>query len=265
MVAVGAITAVSGSARRSLSLSSGVPMSLNAVEELNRTAPGASGGRATGLVGADDEITGTVTIVVADDHSLVRSAVRMVLEAEPDFEVVAEAGDLRTAVRKVLGFKPSVVVLDLNMPDGSSLESIPEFRGVSPRTAIVVLTMEHGTRIARAAIRAGACAFVPKEAADCELVDAIRAASHGQRYLDPQLGSRIATENEDMPGALDGLAERELEVLKLIALGYTNTEISEELCLSVRTVEAYRLRIQRKTHERSRADMVRYAREHHLI
>jgi two-component system response regulator NreC len=189
----------------------------------------------------------------------------MVLEAEPDFEVVAEAGDLRNAVRKVLGYKPSIVVLDLHMPDGSSLESIPELREASPRTAVVVLTMEHETRIARAAIRAGAMAFVPKEAADRELVDAIRAASHGQRYLDPHLGGRIATENGETPGLLNGLSERELDVLKLIALGYTNTEVSHELCLSVRTVEAYRLRIQRKTHERSRAEMVRYAREHALI
>jgi len=213
----------------------------------------------------DDEINDTVTIVLADDHSLVRSALRMVLEAEPDFEVVAEAGDVRTAVRKVLGYKPSVIVLDLYMPDGSSLEAIPELRDVSPRTAIVVLTMDDKPHTARAAIRAGASAFVPKEAADTELVDATRAASHGHSYLDPQLGGRIATENEDKPGAPDGLSRREREVLKLIALGYTNTEISDELALSVRTVEAYRGRIQRKTHERSRAEMVRYAREHGLI
>jgi two-component system response regulator NreC len=240
-------------------------MSPDAVKELNRSERDASGKSATGLLDPPEEITGTVTIVVADDHSLVRRALRMVLEAEPDFEVVAEAGDVRSAVRKVLGYKPSVVVLDLNMPDGSSLEAIPELLEVSPRTAIVVLTMDDEPHIARAAIRAGASAFVPKEAADTELVDATRAASHGQSYLDPQLGGRIATESEEMPGAPDGLRERELEVLKLIALGYTNTEISHELALSVRTVEAYRARIQRKTHERSRAEMVSYAREHHLI
>ena len=240
-------------------------MSPSALEEPNRTVSDGAPIDATGPVDAQDEITGTVTIVVADDHSLVRSALRMVLEAEPDFEVLAEAGDVRTAVRKVLGYKPSVVVLDLHMPDGSSLEAIQELQEVSPRTAIVVLTMEHEPRIARAAIRAGAKAFVPKEAADTELVDAIRAASHGQRYLDPELGGRIVTENGEMPGALNGLSERELDVLKLIALGYTNTEISHELSLSVRTVEAYRLRIQRKTHERSRAEMVCYARKHRLI
>ena len=240
-------------------------MSPTAVQEPNRTAPDASAADATGLLGASDETAVTVTIVIADDHSLVRSAVRIVLEAEPDFEVVAEAGDLRNAVRKVLGYKPSVVVLDINMPDGPSLKAIPELREVSPRTAIVVLTMEHEPRIARAAICAGAMAFVPKEAADSELVDAIRAVSHGQRYLDPELGGRIATENGEMLGGPDGLSERELEVLKLIALGYTNTEISHELSLSVRTVEAYRGRIQRKTHERSRAELVCYAREHRLI
>jgi two-component system response regulator NreC len=160
-----------------------------------------------------------VTIVVADDHQLVRRAIRMVLEAEPDFEVVGEAGDVRTAVRKVLGYKPSVVVLDLNMPDGSSLDAIPELHEVSPRTAIVVLTMDDEPLIACAAIRAGASAFVPKEAADSELVDATRAASHGQSYLDPQLGGRIATENDEPSGAPDGLSGRELEVLKLLALG----------------------------------------------
>ena len=205
-----------------------------------------------------------LTIVLADDHAVVRSAVRSVLEAEVGFEVVAEAGDIDAAIRKVNAYKPSVVVLDLNMPGGSSVEAIPRLLEVSPRSAIVVLTMDDSLESARAALRAGALGFALKEAADTELVDAVHAAVRGHKYLDPHIGSRVAVEREVI-GRPDNLSVRELEVLKLIALGYTNHEIARELYLSVRTVESHRSHLQHKIDTTTRAEVVTYAREHSLV
>jgi two-component system response regulator NreC len=206
----------------------------------------------------------TLTIVLADDHAIVRSAVRNVLEAEDAIDVVAEAGDIAAALRKVNAYKPSVLILDLNMPDGSSIEALERFREISPATAIVVLTMDDSLAEARVALRAGASGFVLKEAADTELVDAVWAAAHGHRYLDPHLGARAATEREygELPDHLSG---RELEVLRLIALGYTNREIADHLGLSVRTIESHRSHLQHKTATSTRAEVSRYAREHHLV
>ena len=206
-----------------------------------------------------------VRIVLADDHAVVRGALRRVLEANEGFEVVAEAGDVDTALRKVRGHKPHVLVLDVNMPGGSSLGAIPSFLEASPDTAIVVLTMEASPQLARRALRAGALAFVLKEAADTELEAAIRAALAGHPYLDPQLGARVATEPEPTTGAPDGLSDRELEVLRLLALGHTNAEIANDLFLSVRTVESHHSHIQHKIGRTSLADLVAYARERGLF
>jgi two-component system response regulator NreC len=195
----------------------------------------------------------------------VRSALRALLEAEAEFEVVAEARDVDESVRKVLAYKPNVIVLDLSMPGGSSLTAIPQMRQASPATAIVVLTMENEPRFAREALRAGALGFVLKEAADAELVAAVRAALQGRRYLNPQLGGLIASAPETPPGPPDNLTEREVEVLTLVALGYTNAEISQQLYLSVRTVESHRAHIQQKAGRTNRAELVAYAREHGLL
>lgn len=202
---------------------------------------------------------------MADDHTIVRSALRALLEAETGFEVVAEAGDVDESVRKVLAYKPDVIVLDLSMPGGSSLAAIPRMLSASPQTAIVVLTMEDEPRFAREALRAGALGFVLKEAADTELVEAVRAATRGLRYLNPQLGGMIAAAPERPPGPPDNLSEREVEVLRLVALGHTNAEISDRLYLSVRTVESHRSHIQRKAGVSTRAELVAYAREHGLL
>ena len=204
-------------------------------------------------------------IVLADDHAIVRSALRALLEAESEFEVVAEAGDVDESVRKVLAYKPNVIVLDLSMPGGSSLTAIPRMLEVSPDTRIVVLTMENEPRFAREALRAGALGFVLKDAADAELVAAVHAALQGQRYLNPQLGGLIASAPESPPGPPDNLTEREVEVLKLVAMGYTNAEISQQLYLSVRTVESHRAHIQQKAGRSTRAELVAYAREHGLL
>jgi len=211
------------------------------------------------------DATGGMTIVLADDHTVVRSGLRMLLDAEDGLQVVAEAGDVAEAVRKVRAYKPDVLVLDLSMPGGPSLAAFPSLQEASPRTAIVVLTMEDEPRFARAALRAGALGFVLKEAADTELVEAVNAAGAGVRYLNPQLGALIAAEPEASTALPDGLSEREGEVLRLVVLGHTNTEIAQKLFLSVRTVESHRAHIQQKAGATTRADLVAYARKHGLL
>lgn len=203
--------------------------------------------------------------MLADDHTIVRSALRALLESEGEFEVVAEAGEVEEAVRKVLAYKPDVIVLDLSMPGGPSLDAIPRMLEASPQTAIVVLTMENEPRFAREAFRAGALGFVLKEAADTELVAAVNAAVGGLRYLNPQLGGLLAMAPDAPAGPPDGLTEREADVLRLVALGHTNAEISEQLYLSIRTVESHRARIQQKVGRTTRAELVAYARERGLL
>lgn len=212
--------------------------------------------------GQDPAGSGATTIVLADDHTVVRNALRMLLDAEEGFEVVAEAGDADTAKRYVLGHKPAVLVLDLNMPGRPSLEAIPEIRAASPATQIVVLTMQNEPAFARKALQAGVKGYVLKEAADTELVQAVRSAAAGQTYLQPSLGARLAAEPE---APADDLSEREREVLRLIALGHTNAEIAEQLFLSIRTVESHRAHIQQKLGLSGRSELVRYALERHLI
>ncbi len=204
-----------------------------------------------------------IRLVLADDHAVVRSGLRMLLDSEPDFEVVAEASNIEDARRYVRGHHPKVLVLDLNMPGGSSLEAIPILREESPDTQIVVLTMQQEPAFAREALGAGALGYVLKEAADDELVEAVRNAAAGESYLNPKLGARIAS--EPPPGPPDDLSEREVDVLRLIALGHTNSEIAEQLFLSVRTVETHRSHIQQKLRLSTRAELVNYALKRKLI
>jgi two-component system response regulator NreC len=203
------------------------------------------------------------TIVLADDHTVVRSALRLLLDAEPGFEVVAEAGDADTAVRYVRGHKPTVLILDLNMPGRSSLEAVPDIRQASPQTEIVVLTMQNEPAFARRALQAGVRGYVLKEAADADLVQAVRSAAAGDTYLQPALGARLAAGAETQ--ASDELSERERDVLSLIALGHTNAEVAEQLYISIRTVESHRAHIQQKLRLSSRAELVRYALERGLV
>jgi two-component system, NarL family, response regulator NreC len=206
-----------------------------------------------------------ITIVLADDHQVVRSGLRLLLESEPDFQVVAEAGDVSTTERRLGAYHPRVLILDLNMPGEPSLPAIPRLRKGAPETQIVVLTMQSDPAFAREALRAGAIGYVLKEAADSELVQAVRMAAEGRTYLNPELGARLAAEPPTPHGPPDDLSARELEVLRLIALGHTNSEIAARLYLSVRTVESHRAHIQQKTRRTSRADLVAYAREHNLF
>jgi len=213
----------------------------------------------------ESSMTAPITIVIADDHKVVRAGLRLLLEAEEGFEVVGEAGEVDGAERRVTAFHPRVLILDLNMPGESSLAAIPRLRAGAPDTQIVILTMQSDPAFAREALRAGAIGYVLKEAADTELVQAVRLAADGRTYLNPELGARLAAEPPSPAGPPDDLSARELEVLKLIALGHTNGEIAEKLFLSVRTVESHRAHIQQKTRRTTRADLVAYAREHDLL
>ena len=222
----------------------------------------AQAGSATGAVRADRSQT---TVVVADDHTVVRQGLRLLIDNEDGLQVIAEAGTVTDAERLTRAHRPSVLVLDLNMPGGSSLEAIPRLREHSPGTAIVVLTMQDDPAFAREALQAGALGFVLKEAADEELLEAIRLAADGDTYLNPRLGARIAAQPPQPSGRPDALTDRELEVLRLIALGFTNTEIATQLFLSTRTIETHRAHIQQKLGRTTRAELVRYALEHKLV
>ena len=204
-----------------------------------------------------------IRVVIADDHAVVRRGLRHVLEAECGFEIVAEAEDIEGARRYLRGHRPDVLVLDLNLPGGLSLGDIPAIRAECPGTQIVVLTMQNEPAYARQALGAGALGYVLKEAAEAELVEAIRRASVGDSYLNPRLGARVAA--EPPPGPPDGLSDREVEVLRMVALGHTNAEIAEQLFLSVRTVETHRAHLQQKLRLGSRSELVRYALDHRLI
>lgn len=206
-----------------------------------------------------------IRIVLAEDHEIVRDGIRMVLEAEDDIEVVAEAGDLGAAERYLKGHKPQVLVLDLNLGGESSLERISAMLEDSPDTAIVVLTMQNEPAFARRALQAGARGYVVKHAAAKELVDAVREANSGGTYINPQLGAKVAAEPPAPEGHPDDLTDREAEVLGLLALGYMNPEVAEQLVISVRTVETHRANIHRKTGIKGRAELIAYAVENGLV
>ena len=205
-----------------------------------------------------------IRLVLVDDHEVVRSGLRRVLEAQPGWSVEAEAGEIDRALRAVLGHKPDVLVLDLNLGGVSSLEYIPELLERSPATRIVVLTMQTEPAYARDALRAGASAYVLKESAEEELVTAVKAAAEGQTYLTPRVGAMIAAEPPSNEADSD-LTHREEEILRLLALGHTNGEVADQLFLSRRTIETHRANIQRKLDLSTRAELTRYAIEHKLL
>ncbi|MCU0313215.1 MAG: response regulator transcription factor [Solirubrobacteraceae bacterium] len=216
------------------------------------------------MADAEETANGDIRIVIADDHEVVRAGLRLLLEAEPGFEVVAEAGDVDGAVRYSRGHKPQVLVLDLNMPGTmTSLDAIPQVHEASPGTNVVVLTMQDDPSFARSALQAGALGYVLKEAADNELIEAVQRAAAGDSYLNPRLGAALAALRPSSPP--DELTDRETEVLRLIALGHTNAEIAEQLHLSVRTVESHRAHIQQKLRRTTRAELVRYALDRGLV
>ena len=205
-----------------------------------------------------------IRIVVVDDHAVVRSGLRMLLEAEDDIEVVGEAGNTRDAVFEVRAQKPDVILLDVVMPGESGIEATPKLLHEAPEAKILMLSMQDDPRYVREAFAAGASGYVLKEAADAEVVSAIREVAGGTRYVHPALGARMVAADAAARAAADSdpLSDREHEVLKLLALGHTNQEIAQTLYISVRTAETHRAHIMRKLNLTTRAELVRYAIEH---
>ena len=208
-----------------------------------------------------------IRVLIVDDHAVVRSGLRRLLDAEPDIETVGEAPNADRAVFEALEGKPDVVLLDLMMPEKGGIEGMPALLQAVPEARVLVLSMQDDPRYVRAAFEAGASGYVLKEAADTEVVAAIRAVSAGERYVHPALGAKLvaADADERRRAEQDPLSEREREVLRLLALGHTNQEIASQLFISVRTAETHRAHIMQKLSLSSRAELVRYALEHDLI
>jgi two-component system, NarL family, response regulator NreC len=205
-------------------------------------------------------VTGTRVLIV-DDHAVVRSGLKLVLDADDGIEPVGEAGTARDAIFEARSLKPDVILLDVVMPDQSGLDIIPTLLHENPDTKILVLSMQDDPRYVREAFDAGASGYVLKEAADSEVVAAVREVAGGGRYVDPELGARlVAAESAERKRAEeDPLSDREGEVLRLLALGHTNQEIAKQLYISVRTAETHRAHIMQKLRLGSRAELVRYA------
>src|SRR5256714_10161900 len=200
-------------------------------------------------------------VLVVDDHAVVRSGIRSLLAAEPDFEVVAEAANARDAIFEARSLKPDVILLDVVMPGESGIEALPKLLHEAPDAKVLVLSMQDDPSYVREAFAAGASGYVLKEAVDGEVVGAVREVAGGGRYVHPALGARmIAVEAEERAAAdADPLSEREREVLRLLALGHTNQEIAKTLYISVRTAETHRAHIMQKLRLSTRAELVRYA------
>jgi two-component system response regulator NreC len=208
-----------------------------------------------------------IRALVVDDHAVVRAGVRLLLDREDDIEVVGEAGSARDAVFNVRALKPDIVLLDVVMPGQSGIEVLPSLLKESPDTKVLVLSMQDDPSYVREAFAAGASGYVLKEAADEEVVAAVREIADGGSYVHPALGARMVTAEAQARAAAeaDPLSDREREVLRLLALGHTNQEIAKMLYISVRTAETHRAHIMQKLGLSTRAELVRYALSHGLL
>ena len=208
-----------------------------------------------------------IRVVLVDDHAVVRSGLRLLLEKQDDIEVVGEAGNAKDAIFRARALKPDVILLDVVMPGESGIEVLPKLLKETPETRVLLLSMQDDPSYVREAFAAGASGYVLKEAADEEVVSAVREIADGGRYVHPALGARmVAAEAEERAAAeADPLSEREREVLRLLALGHTNQEIAEQLYISVRTAESHRAHIMQKLRLSTRAELVRYALAHGLL
>jgi two-component system response regulator NreC len=208
-----------------------------------------------------------ISVVIVDDHAVVRSGLRLLLEAEEDIHVEDEGGTADEAVRLARLHKPNVVLLDVTMPGRSGLDAAGEIKQAAPDTNILVLSMHDDPSYVRQAFASGATGYLLKEAADADLVAAVREVASGARYVHPELGARLAAAEAEAAAmaAADPLSDREREVLRLLALGHTNQEIAKMLYISVRTAETHRAHIMQKLRLSTRAELVRYALQHGLL
>jgi DNA-binding NarL/FixJ family response regulator len=209
----------------------------------------------------------SVRVLIVDDHAVVRSGLRLLLAAADDLEPVGEAGSARDAVFQARALKPDVILLDIVMPDQTGLDVLPQLKRENPDAQVLVLSMQDEPRYVREAFAAGASGYVLKEAADNEVVAAIREVAGGGRYVNPELGARLVAADAEATKRAeeDPLSDREREVLRLLALGHTNQEIAKMLYISVRTAETHRAHIMQKLRLQTRADLVAYALERGLL
>ena len=203
-----------------------------------------------------------IRVMLADDHAILRAGLRMLLDAQPDMAVVAEAADGEEAIRRAGGSRPDVAVVDLTMPGLSGVETLEGLRREVPATRLLVLTMHDDPGYARLALAAGASGHVVKDAESAELLAAIRAVHRGRTFV--QVGAEPAAADSPRP-PVPALSPRERQVLELLAHGHTNREVADRLSLSVKTVETHRARLSDKLGLHSRADLVRLAIELGLL
>jgi len=208
-----------------------------------------------------------IRVLVVDDHAVMRSGLRLLLEREADIECAGEAGTAADAVREARFLEPDVIVLDVTMPDQSGIDALPALRSAAPGAKVLMLSMQDDPTYVRQAFAAGAQGYVLKEAADSEVVDAVREIAAGGSYVHPTLGARLVAAEAAAKARADDdpLSEREREVLRLLALGHTNQEIARTLYISVRTAETHRAHIMQKLRLSTRAELVRYALANDLL
>ncbi len=212
-----------------------------------------------------------IRILLVDDHTLLRAGLRMMLNAQPDMEVVGEAQDGRQAVQEAQRLLPDIILMDITMPDMNGIEATRQIKKLMPEIKVLILTMHEHEEYVFQALRAGASGYMLKEAADTDLISALHIIQSGQFYLSPMAQSvmvgdylqRVRTGEEK--DSYSSLTEREREILKLVAEGYTNNQIAERLIISPKTVDTHRTHIMDKLNLHSRAELVKYAMRRGLL
>jgi DNA-binding NarL/FixJ family response regulator len=204
-----------------------------------------------------------ITVLVVDDHTVLRTGIRAMLDEESDFTVVGQAANADQAVGKARALQPDVILLDVVMPRKSGFDALPELRKVAPEARVIMLSMQTNPSSIRKALNAGAAGFVAKHASAADLMDAIRRVAAGSRYVDPELAGDLVV--PDSAALTEVLSERERDVMYMLALGYTNQEVAEQLYISVRTVDTHRAHLMRKLDLQTRAELVLYALANGLI
>jgi DNA-binding NarL/FixJ family response regulator len=204
-----------------------------------------------------------INVLVVDDHAILRNGIRALLDQERDITVVGQAANADQAVTRARALQPDVILLDVVMPRKSGFEALPEIRKVAPEARVIMLSMQTSPSSIRKALNAGAAGFVAKHASETELMDAIRRVAAGSRYVDPELAGDLVV--PDSAALTDVLSERERDVMFMLALGYTNQEVAEQLYISVRTVDTHRAHLMRKLNLQTRAELVSYALANGLI
>jgi DNA-binding NarL/FixJ family response regulator len=213
-----------------------------------------------------------IKLLLVDDHAVLRAGLRTLLNSQPDMEVVAEAGDGNEALCQFVESSPDIVLMDISMPGLTGMEVTKEIIKQDTKTKVLVLTMHDDESYLHQMLRAGASGFVPKKAADTELLDAIRATYRGEHFIHSSMTSGFMLkfcQNEINSGvkfqSQDLLSSRECEVLSLIAMGHTDQQIADKLFLSIKTVQTYKARLKEKLNIKGRAELVRYAIQHGLL